>query len=306
MKISTGYLQERFSIFGYSTLYKYKNDEDSKFFFGSKKDFYMFLEANYLLELKARKKLIKILTFKDLYFFHNLNNIEKYIHQPNPIKSLIQNFKKLPKNNFLYMPELLIESIKYIEKHKHKSTNEIQSEINQLTKKLTIDLEKKHKKQTIIENFEKKLSLENVNYFDNWVIIEMISSIKKYLSILSDKNQKIDYKYFKQLDLIDFDTNNNILEITVPTNNIKKQETFFLEYNKKSNKIIIREKIESNRNKNQIKEIRTRKLEEPKWVFFQEDNIDKYIDHLFNFIEINYEDKYFQYNSLRIPLDILL
>jgi len=72
------------------------------------------------------------------------------------------------------------------------------------------------------------------------------------------------------------------------------------------NKIIIREKIQSNRNKDQIKEIRTKKLEEPKWVYFSENNRDIYIDHVFNFIEINYEDKYFQYNSVRFPLDILL
>lgn len=304
MKIPTSYLQERFSIFGYSTLYKYKNDKESKSFFESKKDFYMFLEANYLLELKARRKLIKILTFKDIYFFYHLKNIEEYIYQPNPIKSLIQNFKKLPENNFLYTPELLIEAIKYIENHKNKSTNEIQSEIKQLTEKLIVELKKKHKKQTVIENFEKKFLSKDISYFDQWVIIEMIINIKKYQSAILNKS--INYEKFTQINLLDFEPNNNINILKIKIHNYNKTEIFFLEYNKKLNKIIIREKIQSNRNKDQIKEIRTKKLEEPKWVYFSENNRDIYIDHVFNFIEINYEDKYFQYNSVRFPLDILL
>ena len=303
MQISTNYIQERFPIFGYSTLHKYKNDKDSNYFFNSKKDFYFFLEASYLLEFKTRKKLIKTINFKDIYFFTYVKNIKEHIYQPNPIKSLIKSFERLTSKNFLYTPELLIEAIKYIKNYKNKSKEELQSDINQLVEKLIPKLTN-YNKQTIIEKFEQKLLSKDINYFDQWVIIEIISNIKEYLS--GEKNT-IDYKYFKDLDLVDFNTNNKVLEITVPTNNSsKKKEIFFLEKNKTSNRITIREKIESNRNKNQIKEIRTKKLEEPKWVFFSEENTDKYIDHLFNFIEINYEDKYFQYNSVRLPLDIFL
>jgi len=297
MKLSTNLIYERFPIFGYSTLHKYKNDKESKFFFGSKKDLYLFLEANYFLEFKARKKLIKTLDFKNIFFFSYLEKIEEYIYEPNPIKSLIKSFKKLNTINFPYLPEILIELIKNMKDIKNNS--EIKLKIEQLIETHSYD------KQIILEEFEDKLLSKDVNYFDQWIIIEMILSIKKYLSILVDKNYKINYELFRELNLIDFDANNNLLKIIIPTNNFKKQETFFLEFHKKSNKIIIREKIESNRNQNKIKEIRTKKLEEPKWVFFQENNIDKYIDHLFNFIEVNYEDKYFQYNLLRFPLDKL-
>lgn len=297
MKLSTNLLYERFPIFGYSTLHKYKNDKESRFFFSSKKDLYLFLEANYLLEFKARKKLIKTLDFKNIFFFSFLKKIEEYIYEPNPIKSLIKSFKKLNIVNFPYFPEIFIELMKNM---KDIEKNQLELKIEQLVKNYSYD------KQTILENFENKLLSKDINYFDQWIIIEMILNIKKYLSILIDKNYKINYGLFKELNSIDFDTNNNLLKITIPTNNLKKQETFFLEFHKKSNKIIIREKIESNRNQNKIKEIRTKKLEEPKWVFFQEDNIDKYIDHLFNFIEVNYEDKYFQYNLLRFPLDKLI
>jgi len=297
MQIPINYLQERFPVFAYSTLQKYKAEKESKSFFESKKDFYLFLEANYLLELKARKKLIQILNLEDIYFLSKLKNIEKYIYKPNPIKSLIQDFKNLQQENFIYFPEIFIEIIKYMEKNNIKSPEKINNYAKQIVKNV-----KKYKKQKIIENIEKKISIENLNYFDHWVILEIIINIKKYNELLENK---VNYN-----KLINSETENNILELLI-TNPNNKEEIFFLEYNKKANKISIKEKVDFIRNKNKNtnnnnKELRTRKLEEPKWVYFSKNNLDIYLDHSFNFIEINYEEKYFQYNLLRFPLDILL
>jgi len=314
MQIPINYLQERFPIFSYSTLQKYKTDKESKSFFKSKKDFYIFLEANYILELKARKKLIKILNFKDIYFLSKLEKIEEYIYKPNPIKSLIQNFKKLQQDNFIYFPELFMEIINDLQKNnliKSKNINKnkiiTKEKIDKHVSQIVKSFKKIYKKQDIIENLEKKILFnKELNYFDNWVILEMIMNAKKYNELTE---LKTDYKKITQTNLIDFKTDNDILELLVTTPD-NKQEIFFLEYNKKSNKILIREKINFNRNKNKTllanKELRTKKLEEPKWVYFSENHIDLYIDHSFNFIEINYEDAYFQYNLLRFPLDVLL
>ena len=307
MQVPINYLQERFPVFGYSTLQKYKADKESKSFFESKKDFYLFLEANYLLELKARKNLMKILDFKDIYFLSKLDYIENYIYEPNPIKSLIKDFKNLKQDSFIYFPELILEIIKHVQNNAIDSKDEINKNVNQIVK----NFNKKYKKQEIIENFEKKILSKNLNYFDYWVIIEMIINVKKYTELLEKGKGVINYETLKQINSVEFETNNNVLEIsTINPNN--KEEIFFLEYNKKTNKIIIREKIDFNRNKSKDKEVskdkklRTKKLEEPKWIYFSNDNVDLYLDHLFNFIEINYEDKYFQYNSLRIPLDTFL
>ena len=270
MKIPINYLQERYPLFAYSTLQKYKAEKEGDHFFDSKKDFYIFLESNYLLELKSRKKLINIIDIKDIYFLSHINNIEDIFHQNSIIESLLEKLKTLNKNNLKY----------------------------ELTKEEEI-----YSKYEIVKNIENKLKFKNINYFDEWVLLEMIINFQKYINYINILKNKMEH--YKIEEEIELKKQNNEVYMLKVKNSYRQQQVFFLEKNKKNHKIIIKEKIEPQRKTNTNKKTKKRELQEPKWVNYNDEKIDLYLDHTFNFIKINYKKKYFQYNLLQIPIEWL-
>lgn len=271
MKIPISYIQERYPLFAYSTLQKYKAEKEGQSFFSSKKDFYLFLETNYLLELKARKKLINILDIEDIYFLSKVNDIEEIFYENSIVKSLIIKLKRLNKNNLVY----------------------------ELTKEKKI-----YTKLEFIKNIENKLKLKNINYFDEWILLEMIINFKKYIEYINNI-LKNNIEYSKMKEELELKKITNKIYMLKVRNSYYQEQIFFLEKNKKNSKIIIKEKIESQRKTNVNKKIKKRELQEPKWVNYNDEKIDLYLDHTFNFIKINYEQKYFQYNLLQIPIEWL-
>jgi len=271
MRVPINYLQERYPLFAYSTLQKYKAEKEGEHFFSSKKDFYLFLEANYLLELKARKKLINIFDIKDIYFLSYINNVQEIFYENSIYNALLTKLQQLNKNHLKY----------------------------ELTKE-----KEEYSKWEIINNIENKLKLKNINYFDEWVLLEMVVNLQKYIkyvqSILITKMEHDKIKEEFELKKI----NKEICKLKVK-NSYYQEQIFFLEKNKKNPKIIIKEKIEPQKKNSISKNTKKRELREPKWVNYSDEKIDLYLDHTFNFIKINYEKKYFQYNLLQIPIEWL-
>lgn len=263
MEISISNLYSRFNFFSYSTFQKYKKDKcENKPFFSCKKDFYQYLEIMYQLEFKSRKKLFNIFEEKDFL-----------------ILSLI-----FDKNNSIENLENLSVNI-----------------LNQLLKESQLispfDIDNFHIGQPI--SYQEKIELffqiyNNINAlkqkdwsdFDEFIFFQILDNLKRFYNLKNNYTNIFDISNISK----------NI--ITIFPNSSNNKDNYFEEtkliFNFKENLIEIYEEEEIN------SKIKKTKLKEPKWLFKNRFNKYSFMDHKFNFLTIDKEEKKIFYNGISI------
>jgi len=217
MQIKIADLYDRFPFFSYSLFQKYKVDSEEQPFFKSKKDLYLMLEANYYMEYKSRKKLVKYFEMKDLAPFTVLD-LSKYHLLENPIKSLLQDFIGLEDKKI----ELQFGSI-----YRYSS------------------------KLEIYENLENKINtiknIEGLDKFDNWVILEMIINLKRYKQFLPFLIKDLENNLNQYFD-IEFHDNDIIMSV-YDGSKVETKRKFLLRKSNNTNNVIVFEYIKTREKK---------------------------------------------------------
>jgi hypothetical protein len=260
MEISISNLYNKFNIFSYSTFQKYKNDKCNNKLYFTCKKDF-YKYLEYLYELEFKSRKKIFDLFDEKEFF--LLSLLK-------INEFDENLSTIVINQLLNETKLI--SIFNIENF------EIGKEITQ-KEKILFFLKLSNKINTLKQKY-------NWSEFDEFILFQIITNLKRFYSLIEHLSS-----FFK------IDSEKNTITIFPRENDFNTDEI-------NSTKLIFN--IQQNNNINIYEEeninnkIVKTKLKEAKWILKAKGEKYTYMDHKFNFLTIDTENKKIFYNGIEI------